>query len=225
MILVVNLVINDIPKAYFDSAMKRRLSGTNYETLYKEKFYNSHLPDISKYSHLIISGSEASVPDHNPWDENLKKLVFSFMKESKPVLGICYGHQFLASLFLSKAHVTKTKTPEFGVANIDIKKNPLFKGIESLASCVLHFDEVVNENSDFTLIASGPRCQNYAFQYMNYPLWGVQFHPEFNQTEIDCYVNYIKEQRKHAAPYIIYDEFSPEHLDNTQIIFDNFVNL
>jgi GMP synthase (glutamine-hydrolysing) len=216
-------MIREASQVRFNTAIKHRLSGQKYEIFHTKDLQEINL---SQYDKLIISGSEACAGENNPWDRDLSNITMYYIENNKPVLGICYGHQFLAALLIGKDIVIKSKTPEFGIANIDLEcSNPLFDGIDSLTSCTLHFDEVVTSSKDIKIIASGPRCANYAFQYKDLPVWGVQFHPEYTKPEIDSYLEDIKVNRPETSKHFIFDPFTDNSLLNTKIIFNNFFGL
>lgn len=153
------------------------------------------LPDVSEYSHVLISGSEASVLDEQSWDIMLKRVVKDCVNQEKPLMGICYGHQFVAHALMTNGNgngkgytplcVTRSTVPEFGWERIKLIPNRLFNGIDDPVCMVSHYDTVTGLNDDFKLLASTPNCMVHAFQYKDLPIWGVQFHPEYNEEEAD----------------------------------------
>jgi GMP synthase (glutamine-hydrolysing) len=138
------------------------------------------IESIAAYSHLIISGSEASAMDESLWTQELSQMVRDFIAAGKKVLAICYGHQFLARVICGKEHVIKMPVPEYGYSKIELKQNPLFEGISNPVVLELHYDAVVNLPDDFEVIARNDKGIQ-AFQYKNKDIYGVQFHPEFDQ--------------------------------------------
>ena len=152
MLLILNCLIEEKSVNDFNKAMAKHLEDLPVEyDIFRVRDAKIIL-DLSKYTHLIISGSGASTLDDNSWDEDLKNIILHFVKNQKAILGICYGHQFLVKTLLGVEHIRKTANPEIGFAKIDIADNELFKGIDAPICCVAHYDEVF----DFCLLYTSP---------------------------------------------------------------------
>ncbi|MFW5800018.1 MAG: type 1 glutamine amidotransferase [Spirochaetota bacterium] len=184
MLLVLNCLVKDEYAAVTDKMLFNQIKDNSekYKTLRIAQL--EKIPDLKPYTKLIISGSEASVTDDNSWDSILSDIIMNFINREKPVLGICYGHQFIVKSVLGSNSLRKSNTPEFGWAkiNINIQDNFIFKDLKqkNLYSMVSHYDEVYNLNDDFNVIAGTDNCSIHSFQYKKLPVWGVQFHPEFD---------------------------------------------
>jgi GMP synthase (glutamine-hydrolysing) len=140
-------------------------------------FNNFPLPDESVKG-IVLSGSPFSVRDQNapcPDLENIKGL--------KPVLGICYGAQYLAQHF--GGEVVPSKTREYGRANL-ISLNSadaLFKGVEKGSQVWMsHGDTIVKLPSQFEITGSTSDVIVAAFHIKGEDTWGIQFHPEVYHT-------------------------------------------
>jgi GMP synthase (glutamine-hydrolysing) len=109
-------------------------------------------------------------------DEILEKTVF-------PVLGICAGHQYIARYF--GGIVKPAEKPEFGKVELTIlKKDLIFKGVpEKTIVWESHNDEVVKIPDDFEILASSNDCKVQAMKHKNKLFYGLQFHPEVENTE------------------------------------------
>lgn len=224
MLLVVNCFIDDRLAAGFDRAIMGKIKErVEYESLRIAEITSP--PALSRYSHLIISGSEASVLDDNPWDETLRYIIRSFIDKNQAVLGICYGHQFIAGMLVGKDAVRRRKEPELGWANINITGNPIFAGLKSPVCMVSHYDEVSYLTDDFMVIASSNRCVIHAFQYRNHPVWGVQFHPEYDLDE----GNEVFEALAESDPLFYQSYVSAlqniKELEQNSRIFENFLGM
>lgn len=150
----------------------------------KDKTHRS----IAAYSHLIISGSEASAMDESPWTEELSRVVLDFVAADKKILAICYGHQFLARVLCGKKCVVKMPVPEYGYSKIKITDNKLFDGITDPVVLELHYDAVVDLSVDFGVIATNDKSIQ-AIQYKDMDVYGVQFHPEFDQKAAKIFLD------------------------------------
>ena len=99
-----------------------------------------------------------------------------------PVLGICYGMQLICHL--SGGTVAGCEKSEYGVfpATPDTTL-PLFRGIGSPTEVLMsHTDRVTRLPEGFTAAGSTELCPVAAFAAPDRGLWGVQFHPEVNNT-------------------------------------------
>jgi GMP synthase-like glutamine amidotransferase len=183
MILVVNCLIEEAFAADFNRVLTRDLERLGRTCRCLRSAEIGALPDDSDFTHLILSGSEASATFDQPWDGALERLVRGFVDSGRPVLGICYGHQFLAKILAGPECVRRAKTPEFGWLEPRLGKSALFHGLVAPRFMVCHYDEVFDLPAEFRVLADSEQCAVHAFQYRDLPVWGVQFHPEYGPGE------------------------------------------
>lgn len=122
---------------------------------------------------VILSGSPFSVRDQNSPAPDL-----SHIKGRLPLLGVCYGAQYLASV--SGGEVYPSKSREYGRANlVSINDNPLLKGI-SMGSQVWmsHGDTIMSAPDAFKVICSTADVAIAGYQVEGEQTFGIQFHPE-----------------------------------------------
>ena len=193
-----------------------------YSVLYMNKLNPADELITKDHSHLIVSGSEASVLDNYPGNSELEKLIQNFIELNKPVLGICYGHQFIVRTILGKNHLRRSQTPEFGWAAINLSNNQLLKNTTRIISTVSHYDEVFNLTEDFKIFASSLNCAVHGFQYKNLPVWGIQFHPEYNQDEANEIFNRIKISDPEFPNYFINDLGDIDLSEDNENLIRNF---
>lgn len=146
------------------------------------KAKESHFPDLNKgYTHLILSGGEASILERENWVYEEIEVVQDAVEKGLSILGSCYGHQLLAFALLGSASVQRCVQPEVGWIPIQIKvENELLGKKRTAFTFSSHFDEVVNLSDAFLVLASSKDCQIQAFQLKKRPIWGIQIHPEIN---------------------------------------------
>ena len=128
---------------------------------------------------VILSGSPYSVNDPNALFVDLSRIRGVY-----PVLGVCYGAQFLAHT--SGGKVESADTREYGRANLawHDENDPLMRGVrENSTVWMSHGDSITVIPSTFTLVASTHEVKTAAFHIEGEPTWGVQFHPEVYHSE------------------------------------------
>ncbi|MCL5800536.1 MAG: GMP synthase subunit A [Candidatus Thermoplasmatota archaeon] len=138
------------------------------------------LSELEGVDGLVLSGGAPSIVSE------LDKLgaVSEYIKKlDVPVLGICVGAQFIALSYGGK--VGPGSTPEYGKTSVEVRDN---EGIlASLPTRITvwenHNDEVKSLPEEFILQASSATCHIQAFSHRSKPIFGLQFHPEVNDTE------------------------------------------
>ena len=139
---------------------------------------------------LVLSGGAARIA----WESvKLGKVGEYLDRANFPILGICVGHQFMALHFGGKAG--PAENPEFGKTEIKVlKRSPIFRGLpEKFTAWESHNDEVKILPSEFEIIASSENCKIQGIHHKTKPLFGLQFHPEVEDTEYgyDVFKNFI----------------------------------
>ena len=126
---------------------------------------------------IIFTGGPASVYDEN--SPRISKEIFSL---GIPILGICYGMQLMTYLLGGK--VEKANKREYGVTSVNINnRNGIFKGFKSNNNFLMsHTDYVSVLPKGFKNIASSDNCINAGIAYTKNKLYGIQFHPEVNDS-------------------------------------------
>lgn len=138
------------------------------------------IPSIKKnIMGVILSGSPYSVRDEKAPNPDLSKI-----KGKIPLLGVCYGAQFLAQD--NGGDVKPSKHREYGRANLNFvdNENALLKNI-SLNSQVWmsHGDTILKLPENFKTIASTNDVKYAGFQIEDENSFGIQFHPEVYHTK------------------------------------------
>lgn len=135
--------------------------------------YNKPPKDINAYSAVILSGSPISVRGENVAHPDLSEI-----QGKKPLLGICYGAQYLAHF--GSGEVASSNTREYGRANLSyVKENELFKNIsEGSQVWMSHSDTIKKLPTNSLLLASTHDVENAAFKIEGEDTYAIQFHPE-----------------------------------------------
>ncbi|MBT3209012.1 MAG: glutamine-hydrolyzing GMP synthase [Bacteroidetes bacterium] len=148
-------------------------------SVYCEIHPYNNIPELDKsVKGIILSGSPFSVRDQNAPQIDLK----AFMKK-KPLLGVCYGAQYLAHSL--GGEVVPSEHREYGRANLHLveTKNLLFQNIsENSQVWMSHGDTITKLPKNFEKISSTKDIEVGAFQINDEKTYGLQFHPEVYHT-------------------------------------------
>ncbi len=139
--------------------------------------YNKFPKDDPSVIGVILSGSPYSVHDPEAFKVDLSQFVGRI-----PVLGICYGAQFISHTLGGK--VEKADSREYGRAHLETINlyNPLFKGFDRGSQVWMsHGDTITAIPDGFEIIGSTKDVKNAAF-WNQKDIWAVQFHPEVYHT-------------------------------------------
>ena len=147
--------------------------------VYCEIYPFNHFPKPQKdVKGVILSGSPSSVRDQNaPYPD------LGGIKGDLPVLGVCYGAQYLAHKF--GGEVLPSATREYGRANMKFVDNsdPLFTNISTDTQVWMsHGDTIARIPDNYKIIGSTSDVRIGAFHVTGEPTWGIQFHPEVYHT-------------------------------------------
>jgi GMP synthase (glutamine-hydrolysing) len=134
-------------------------------------------PDTSVKG-VILSGSPWSVRDTNAPVPDLTGI-----KSKIPVLGVCYGAQYLTHKY--GGEVMPSKTREYGRArlvNVD-HTDPLFNGVSAGTQVWMsHGDTIMRIPESYRITGSTEDVNVAAFRITGEQTWGIQFHPEVYHT-------------------------------------------
>ena len=149
-------------------------------------------PDAREFSALVVSGSQKMVGNN----EAEPGLLGFLAGASRPLLGICYGHQVLARAF--GCLVTKDGHKHLGDEDMILKKaDRLFSGFPGVFKMRESHEEIVLRDRDlektFLVLAHNASGRVEAIVHRQHPLYGVQFHPEKSgDLGIKLLVNFLK---------------------------------
>ena len=140
--------------------------------------YNKFPKDDPDIIGVILSGSPFSVYDKEAFKVDLSKIRGRY-----PILGICYGAQYMSYTYGGKVEPAGSR--EYGRAKLQWmeKENPLFQGFDDHSQVWMsHGDTITAIPENFKKIASTDTVEFAAYQAKDEKLWGVQFHPEVFHT-------------------------------------------
>lgn len=170
------IIILDFGSQYTQLIARRiRELNTYCEILPYNKFPHSDEGIIG----VILSGSPYSVNDKEALQIGLEGIRGKY-----PLLGICYGAQYLA--YINGGEVASSKTREYGKAQLVWHNNsdPLMKGVrDNSIVWMSHGDSIIKTPEAFVNVGSTSDVKNAAYRIDGELTWGVQFHPEVFHSE------------------------------------------
>jgi anthranilate synthase component 2 len=150
------------------------------------------LPEAGEFFAVVVSGSQKMVGG----GEVEAGLVDFLKRNSRPLLGICYGHQVLARAF--GCRVKKDAQKHLGAEEVlATVRHDLFSGFPAVFKMPESHEEIVVRDSalekNFLVLAENPAGLVEAVVHRRFPLHGVQFHPEKSEEfGIRLLVNFLK---------------------------------
>ena len=123
---------------------------------------------------VILSGSPSSVRDADAPVPDLSNI-----KGKLPLLGVCYGAQYLAQAY--GGNVEGAPSREYGRAMLTVvdASDPLMTGLPSPTQVWMsHGDTITNVPENYKVIGSTENVKYAAYHIEGEQTWGIQFHPE-----------------------------------------------
>lgn len=128
---------------------------------------------------LILSGGAPRIAWESP---KLGSCIDYLERFDGPILGICVGFQLMALHCGGTAG--PSKAPEYGLARLRvIEEDDLFKGLPNEFLVWESHNDEVKEAPGFAVLAASDNCAIQAAKHAAKAYYGVQFHPEVNNTE------------------------------------------
>ncbi len=155
----------------YTQLIARRIRELN---VYCEIHPYNNIPELDCIKGVILSGSPYSVRQKEALIPDLSKI-----KGKLPLLGVCYGAQFLANNF--GGEVKNSNTREYGRANLNYidDKCKLFKDIPLNSQVWMsHGDTITKIADNYKITASTSNVKVAAFEIHGEESFGIQFHPE-----------------------------------------------
>ena len=133
-----------------------------------------NIDSIESCQGIIFSGAPLLITEIN-MESYLTK--FQWIKElSIPILGICFGHQFIGMLY--GAQPSKMKEDRDWQEIEPLEDDQLFDKLPSPFNMLEDHCESISIPPGFTLLATSDACVNEAMRHKEKDIFGVQFHPE-----------------------------------------------
>ena len=143
--------------------------------------FNASLDEIRSYSPvgIVLSGGPSSVYDNGA--PHADKKIFDL---GVPILGICYGLQFMVYALGGKVHPASKREYGHAKAELQVHDSPLFQGLPKLLAVWMSHGDAADElPQGFRLTARTPHAVA-AIENAERKMFAVQFHPEVHHTPL-----------------------------------------
>lgn len=171
------------------------------------------------FSFLIVLGAPESANDDLPYLREEQSLIQKFVKNEKPVLGICLGSQLIAKAF--GANVYSGPKKEIGFYHdlrIDDSSSKLFSGFENPFTAFHWHGDTFDLPEGAIRLVHSTDYQNQAFQLKT--AVGLQFHLEVDEQMVNLWLDRTPE-RLEKIPYIDPEKIRHEITQNISIVNNN----
>lgn len=145
--------------------------------------------EVAPFDVLLIGGAGAhSATEEHSFTAPLADVVRRWVEAGRPLLGSCWGHQFLAWAFGGEA-ITDPEREEVGTFDVHIteagRDDPLLAGTPTpFAAQLGHHDRVATLPPEFVELARSERCRNQIIRRQGTLVYGTQFHCELDAQRL-----------------------------------------
>ena len=159
---------------------------------------------------IILSGGPYSV-----YEKQKKKIDDELFDLGVPILGICYGHQLLATLLGGEV---KEGSAEFGFTIFRRRRNKLFNGLNDVEIVWMSHNDEVKNIPRGEIIGSTEKCKIAAYFVPEKKVYGGQFHPEVSHTKKGrkIFENFVFKICREKPKLWNINEFINHTIDNLQ---------
>lgn len=133
-----------------------------------------------------------------PSEAGLLHAVIEALYREKPILGICLGHQGLGEVFGGKV-IRAPKIVHGKQSIVQYESSGLFQTIESELEVMRYHSYILERKSLPACLKVTAECSDgiMAIEHHDYPIFGLQFHPESlgtpqGQRMIDTFINIVE---------------------------------
>ncbi|GAB5547743.1 MAG: glutamine amidotransferase [Sandaracinaceae bacterium] len=183
------------------------------------------LPDPETLRGVVVTGSSALVTDRLDWSERTGAWLRAAVDAEIPMLCICYGHQLLADTLGGTVGANR-RGREIGAIDVTLNEagraDPLFEGLpETLRVSSSHRQQVLALPEGAVALGHNEMDPHQAYR-LGARVWGVQFHPEWDDGVIRAYLEARREVLREEGldPEALLDRVAPSA--HGERILENF---
>lgn len=140
------------------------------------------LEEVAKYDRIVLSPGPGI-----PSEAGIMPEVIRRYAATKPILGVCLGHQAIGEAFGAELYNLSEVLHGIGTnVNILEPEDPVFEGVPASFQIGRYHSWAVNKatmNGKLKILAVDDAGEVMALKHRDYPVYGLQFHPESIITE------------------------------------------
>lgn len=175
----------------FEALFQQALADAGFSSVVFDPRQDQPLPDLAAVVGLYITGSHSMVSHAEPWSEALKPWLREALAADVPMLGVCYGHQLMASAFggFTDYHPAGRESGTLPVTLTDAgRADPLLGALlPRFPAHLTHAQSVLEAPAGAQVLAYNGHDAHQALRY-GPRQWSVQFHPEFTVPVMRAYL-------------------------------------
>ena len=161
--------------------------------------YRNDKISIEEIKELNVDGIIISPGPKSPKEAGVSLDIIHNFKGVKPILGICLGHQCIGHYFNSK--IIKGREPVHGkISYINHNGKDIFKDVKNPLRVTRYHSLIIDNDSisqEIEVVSYTEDNVVMGIKHKEYPIYGVQFHPEAEMTEeghrlIENFINITK---------------------------------
>ena len=162
--------------------------------------YDGQFPlSLDGYDGIFLSGSPHGAYEDIDFILREHDLIRGAAEKKIPMLGVCFGHQILASALCGKDQVFRRSSCEIGYKDLPVteaaRSDKIAKDLhETVHMFVWHNDEVLGTHPDMTILAYSDDCANHVWRYKDEDIWGIQGHPEVTLAQAPIWFEQNRER-------------------------------
>jgi GMP synthase (glutamine-hydrolysing) len=177
------LILQNGIHGYLVNWVDQNFRSKGFEVDCYQSYANEFPSNIEGYSGVFISGGPNGAYEDIEWIHREHEIVESLASKKLPVFGSCFGSQIIASALCGRDQVFRRETCEVGYKWIQLHHPPqgdeILSGLdEKVYMYVYHNDDIKADHQDMNILGSTELCPNHIWRYRDYPIWGIQGHPE-----------------------------------------------
>ena len=131
---------------------------------------------------VVLGGSLKSPLNQEQWIRDEEEFARQLVDAGMPILGICFGHELLASALGGELDKMRTINLCAADVRLHVADEPLFEGYgDTIRSLMAHTVFVKKLPPGFISLATEDRCEFAAMKHDTLPVYGIQFHPEIDR--------------------------------------------
>lgn len=147
--------------------------------------YRNNKITIEEIEKLKVNGIIISPGPKSPKEAGISLDIIDYFKGKVPILGICLGHQCIGDYF--GGDIIKGKEPVHGkMSRVTHNNSGIFKGIKNPLRVTRYHSLILDKNTlpnELEVSCETDDGIIMGVNHKNYPIFGVQFHPEAEMTE------------------------------------------